>query len=184
MYWTEPGGEYDPGIIRRATLDGSNIEDLLTELDSPRDLAVDGAGGKIYWTDENGIRRADLDGSNAELLLKELRFVRGIALDVPQPSPPQTALLANYPNPFNPETYIPFQLHSPAPVHLSIYDVRGALVRELDLGYRAAGPYLTSTNAAYWDGRDQRDQRVASGVYLCRLQAGPVAQVRKMLLLK
>ena len=98
--------------------------------------------------------------------------------------PTQTALLANFPNPFNPDTYIPYQLHAPAHMRLSIYDIRGALVREIDLGYRAAGQYLTSTSAAHWDGRDQHGQRVASGVYLYRLQAGPVAQVRKMVLVK
>ena len=98
--------------------------------------------------------------------------------------PTQTALLANFPNPFNPDTYIPYQLHAPAQVRLSIYDVRGALVREIDLGYRTAGQYLTSTNAAHWDGRDQRGQRVASGVYLYQLQVGPIAHVRKMVLVK
>ena len=100
------------------------------------------------------------------------------------PLPAQTALLANYPNPFNPETWIPFQLHTPAPVRLSIYDVRGALVWEIDLGQRAAGRYLTRAGAVHWDGRDQMGQRVASGMYLYRLQAGPIAQVRKMLLVK
>ena len=80
--------------------------------------------------------------------------------------PTQTALLANFPNPFNPDAYIPYQLHAPAQVRLSIYDVRGALIRELDLGYQAAGQYLTSASAAHWDGRDHRGQRVASGVYL------------------
>ena len=100
------------------------------------------------------------------------------------PLPTQTALLANFPNPFNPDTYIPYQLHAPAQVRLTIYDVRGALVRELDLGYRAAGQYLTSASAAHWDGRDQRGQRVSSGVYLYRLQAGPVAHVRKMVVVK
>ena len=98
--------------------------------------------------------------------------------------PTQTALLANFPNPFNPDTYIPYQLHAPSQVRLSIYDIRGALIREIDLGYRTAGQYLTSTNAAHWDGRDQRGQRVASGVYLYRLQAGPVAHVRTMVLVK
>ena len=98
--------------------------------------------------------------------------------------PTQTALLANFPNPFNPDTYIPYQLHAPAHVRLSIYDVRGALVREIDVGYRAAGQYLTSTDAAHWDGRDHRGAHVASGVYLYRLQAGLVAQVRKMVLIK
>ena len=98
--------------------------------------------------------------------------------------PTQTALLANFPNPFNPDTYIPYQLHAPAHVRLNIYDVLGALVREIDLGYRATGQYLTSTSAAHWDGRNHRGERVSSGVYLYRLQAGPAAQVRKMVLVK
>ena len=105
-------------------------------------------------------------------------------IELSPPLPTQTALLANYPNPFNPETWIPYRLHTPAEVHLRIYDVRGALVREIDLGYQQAGQYLTSTNAAHWDGRDHSGQRVASGVYLYQLQAGPVVQGRKMLLLK
>ena len=100
------------------------------------------------------------------------------------PRPAQTALLANYPNPFNPETWIPFQLHAPAQVQLSIYDIRGALIRHIDLGHRAAGQYLTSANTAYWDGRDQHGARVASGVYFYQLRAGTFAQARKMLFLK
>ena len=100
------------------------------------------------------------------------------------PQPAQTVLLANYPNPFNPETWIPFQLHAPAQVQLSIYDIRGALIRHIDLGHRAAGQYLTSANAAYWDGRDQHGARVASGVYLYQLRAGTLAQARKMVFLK
>ena len=106
------------------------------------------------------------------------------AIQSSPPLPTQTALLANFPNPFNPDTYIPYQLHAPAQVRLSIYDIRGALVREIDLGYRPAGQYLTSTSAARWDGRNQGGQHVASGVYLYRLQAGPIAQVRKMVVVK
>ena len=98
--------------------------------------------------------------------------------------PEQTALLANYPNPFNPETWIPYRLHAPARVRLSIYDVRGALVRQVELGFRAAGQYLTSAGAAHWDGRDQGGQFVASGIYFYRLQAGTFAQVRKMVVVK
>ena len=106
------------------------------------------------------------------------------AIELSPPLPTQTALLANYPNPFNPNTYIPYQLHAPAHVRLTIYDIRGALICEIDLGYQQAGQYLTSANAAHWDGRDQRGQRVASGVYLYQLQAGPVVHGRKMLLVK
>ena len=77
----------------------------------------------------------------------------------------------------------PGSLRNPTP-RLKLYDVRGALIREIDLGYRAADQYLTSANAAHWDGRDQRGQCVSSGVYLYRLQAGPVAHVLKMVLVK
>ena len=155
IYWTE----YES--IHRSNLDGSDVEDLVkSRLRVPYDIALDAAGGKIYWTDDRGILRANLDGSDAELLLRELRYVHGIALNVPrtdtvataiQPStlPAQTALLANYPNPFNPETWIPYQLHVPAQVRLSIFDVRGALVRAIDLDYRPAGRYLAPSHAAY-----------------------------------
>ncbi len=98
------------------------------------------------------------------------------------PLPTRTALLANFPNPFNPDTWIPFQLHAPAHVRLNIYDVRGALVREIDLGHRAASRYLTRASAAHWDGRNHRGERVSSGVYLYSLQAGPATHVRKMVL--
>ena len=98
--------------------------------------------------------------------------------------PDGTALLANYPNPFNQETWIPFQLDAPARVRLTIHDLRGALVREIDLGHRPAGWYRTSGRAARWDGRGQRGEPLASGAYFARLQVGPAASVRKMLLLK
>ncbi len=106
------------------------------------------------------------------------------AIQASPPVPTHTVLLANFPNPFNPDTYIPYQLHVPALIRLSIYDVRGALVREMDLGYRAAGQYLTTADAAYWDGRDHRGEPVASGVYLYRLQAGRVVHVRKMVVVR
>ena len=97
---------------------------------------------------------------------------------------PRPALLASYPNPFNQETWIPFQLDAPARVRLSIHDVRGALVREIDLGHRSAGWYRTTGRAARWDGRGQRGEPLASGVYFVRLQGGAAVHMRKMLLLK
>ena len=98
--------------------------------------------------------------------------------------PERTALLANYPNPFNPETWIPYRLHRPARVRIRIYDVRGALIRTLDLGRQPAGSYLGTSRAAYWDGRDQGGGLVASGLYFLRLQAGDFGQARKMMVLK
>ena len=99
-------------------------------------------------------------------------------------TPKQTALLANYPNPFNPETWIPYRLANDADVSLSIYDINGALVRELDLGYQRAGYYTDRSRAAYWDGRNGLGERVASGVYFYQLRADGYSQMRKMVIVK
>ena len=86
--------------------------------------------------------------------------------------PKETALLANYPNPFNPETWIPYQLADPAEVTLTIYAVDGRVVQQLTLGHQPAGMYRNKKRAAYWDGRNEQGERVASGVYFYKLTAG------------
>ena len=98
--------------------------------------------------------------------------------------PPQTALLPNYPNPFNPETWIPYHLSEPANVTLTIYSAEGRLVRTLALGHQPAGIYESKSRAAYWDGRNNVGERVASGLYFYRLTAGDFAATGKMLILK
>jgi hypothetical protein len=98
--------------------------------------------------------------------------------------PRQSLLLQNYPNSFNPETWIPYQLREPADVVIRIYNANGQLVRTLDLRYRAAGFYLGRTKAAYWDGRNNAGEKVASGVYFYQLQAGDFSATRRMLVLK
>ncbi len=96
--------------------------------------------------------------------------------------PEETALLANYPNPFNPETWIPYQLAEPASVTLRIYT--GELVRTLALGQTLAGIYQTRSRAVYWDGKNQVGEPVASGVYFYTLTAGDFNATRKMLIAK
>ena len=98
--------------------------------------------------------------------------------------PEETALLANYPNPFNPETWIPYQLAEAADVTLTIYDMNGQLVRRLRLGHQAAGMYQSRSRAAYWDGRNQLGESVASGLYFYTLTAGEFTGTRRMLILK
>jgi len=93
-------------------------------------------------------------------------------------------LLANYPNPFNPETWIPFELAEDTKVKIQIYDVSGRLIRTLDLGHRDAGHYLDRSTAAHWDGRNSSGEGVASGVYLFRLTAGGFSGMKRMLILK
>ena len=125
-----------------------------------------------------------------------LRFQRGIAnLEALLASiiPVETTLLANYPNPFNPETWIPYQLAKDADVTLHIYAVNGVLVRTLTLGHQPAGMYQSRSRAAYWDGKNEFGEPVASGVYFYTLStestrdsvtAGDFTATRKMLIRK
>ena len=98
--------------------------------------------------------------------------------------PSETKLLLNYPNPFNPETWIPYQLSASADVSVSIYAVDGRLVRRLDLGHQTAGIYQSKSRAAYWDGRNSFGERIASGLYFYTLTAGDFTATRKMLIRK
>ena len=98
--------------------------------------------------------------------------------------PKETALLPNYPNPFNPETWIPYHLAKPAEVTLHIYAVNGTLVRTLALGHQAAGLYQNRSRAAYWDGKNEFGEKVASGLYFYTLTAGDFSATRKMLIRK
>ena len=99
-------------------------------------------------------------------------------------TPKETALLPNYPNPFNPETWIPYQLVEPTDVNISIYAVDGKLVRMLDLGHQSVGIYESRSRAAYWDGKNALGEPVASGVYFYTLTAGDFTATRKMLIRK
>ncbi|MCY4552381.1 MAG: cohesin domain-containing protein [Candidatus Poribacteria bacterium] len=99
-------------------------------------------------------------------------------------TPKETALLANYPNPFNPETWIPYQLAEPADVTVTIYAVDGTGVRVLALGHQSIGIYQGKSRAAYWDGRNAQGEPVASSVYFYTLKAGEFTATRKMLIRK
>ena len=98
--------------------------------------------------------------------------------------PAETELLRNYPNPFNPETWIPYHLAEDAKVSLTIYDVNGELVRTIDIGHQTAAKYDTRSKAIYWDGRNLFGEQVASGIYFYSLSAGDFSATRKMVILK
>ena len=99
-------------------------------------------------------------------------------------APRETVLLPNYPNPFNPETWIPYQIAEPADVTFHIYAANGHLVRTLVLGHQQAGIYHNRSRAAYWDGRNELGEPVASGIYFYTLSAGHFTATRKMLIRK
>ena len=98
--------------------------------------------------------------------------------------PLKTQVLVNYPNPFNPETWIPFQLAKSADVSFIIYNMKGVVVRELALGQLPAGYYKSRSRAAYWDGRNGVGEKVSAGIYFIKFVAGDFSATRKMLIVK
>ena len=198
------------GRLLRANLNGSNVEELIVpESLIAFDLAVDPAGESLYYvglgtSGASHIFRRSLNGnSEGEIAVYyesfggPIQIVLGISptsiaaapAENPQTSaqseiPDATRLLANYPNPFNPETWIPYQLAEPSDVKITIYDARGVVVRQLALGHQLAGTYTSRSRAAYWDGRNNQGERVASGIYFYQFQAGNISSLRKMLILK
>ena len=109
-----------------------------------------------------------------------IRLPALVAYEIPQ----ETELLANYPNPFNLETWIPYRLAEDGFVTLTIYDGTGHAVRTIDVGYRIAAVYESRSKAIYWDGRNEVGEQMASGVYFYHLSVGSYSQTRKMLILK
>ena len=114
-------------------------------------------------------------------LHKGILFLEHLLAALP---PEKTALLPNYPNPFNPETWIPYQLAHAADVQVTIYDIKGAMVRQLDLGHQSAGYYTDRSKAAYWDGRNESGELVASGIYFYQLRAEDYLATRRMVIVK
>ncbi len=101
-----------------------------------------------------------------------------------QTLPTTTALLSNYPNPFNPETWIPYHLANPSNVQITIYDARGTVVQRLELGHQRAGIYTSRSRAAYWNGKNNVGEKVASGLYFYQLQGDNMSLLHKMVILK
>ena len=130
---------------------------------------------------EQWIAQAQGAGLTDPMSRRGIRFLHYLSAIL---TPQETALLANYPNPFNPETWIPYQLAKPAEVALTIYATDGSVVRDLALGHQPAGVYQAKSRAAYWDGKNAHGEDVASGIYFYTLSAGDFTATRKMLIRK
>ena len=142
----------------------------------PRALAMLTAAEVAHWlTQAQTLDLSDATTQMGVLVLEQLAAVL---------APEKTALLPNYPNPFNPETWIPFQLSRDAEVTLTIYDANGFMVRRLELGHQLVGYYSDRGRAVHWDGRNHVGEHVASGVYFYHLTAGEFSATRKMLIIK
>ena len=165
-----------------------NREDILAVLDALEAQEAAGAPAAVStiqslqrWIDRaKQLNRTDVTFQKGIAVLEHLSLTWKETEIIPR----ETTLLANYPNPFNPETWIPYQLAKPADVTLHIYAVDGKLVRTLDLGYQTVGIYHHRSRAAYWDGKNTLGETVASGVYFYTLSAGDFTATRRMLILK
>ena len=182
------------GANRKADVnnDGKvDIDDLIAVAE-----AVDAVAGAPALTQEV-IETGDLQASDVRRWIRDAKAAdadpAGIAAlerllaaltRVEAPPPKETVLLANYPNPFNPETWIPYQLSEAAEVTVTIHSSDGKLVRTLELGQMPAGIYQSRSRAAYWDGRNAAGEPVASGVYFYTLTAGDFSATRKMVIRK
>ena len=165
-----------------------NISDLVLVAGAFGEGAA--AAPTLHLSDLEGLTAAevqDLLTQARQMALTDTTYLRGIAVLEQLLTlllPKETALLPNYPNPFNPETWIPYQLAAPAEVTLTIYAVNGQVVRTLALGHQPAGMYHSRSRAAYWDGQNEHGERVASGVYFYTLTAGGFAATRKIVIRK
>ena len=179
-------GRSDTPLTGDVNGDGEvNREDIIAVLD-----ALDAAAAPAAVSTSESLQRW-IDQAK-QLIRTDARFQKGIAvlqnllttLREIDTVPKTTALLANYPNPFNPETWMPYQLANPAEVTLKIYAADGRLVRLLDLGQQDTGMYYSRSRAVYWDGKNTQGERVASGIYFYTLTAGEYTSTRKMLIQK
>ena len=175
----------------RADVNGDGTVDIIDLVLSASVLGQDAAASFAWYRDPESI----FTHTEVQQWLREARqinltdpaFQRGILVLeqlLTALTPKETALLPNYPNPFNPETWIPYQLAKPADVSISIYAADGKLVRTLELGDQSVGIYESRSRAAYWDGRNELGESIASGVYFYTLTAGDFAATRKMLIRK
>ena len=132
------------------------------------------------------------EGKISQLLISDAQLSESLSIvkhnGLIEILPAKTALLPNYPNPFNPETWIPYQLSTESDVTVEVYNIQGRLVRVFDLGMQPAGSYVTQDRAVYWNGENEAGERVASGVYFYRLKAeNPEAEfsaVRRLVVVK
>ena len=123
----------------------------------------------------------EISGDNTQKTLVR-RFLKELLKDYKVPL--KTKLFANYPNPFNPETWIPYQLGEDSDITLRIYDTSGKIIRELFTGHQVAGYYINRGRAAYWDGKNDSGEKVASGVYFYELETQNFKKVKRLLIIK
>ena len=174
----------------QADVNGDNIVDIRDLVLVAGGFNADAAAPAAYSSEISTLTPEDIQmwlGQAQHLNLNTASYERGVSVLkrlMETLTPKETVLLPNYPNPFNPETWIPYRLSEAAAVTLTIYDLNGHTVRSLVLGHQAAGFYERRSGAVYWDGKNVQGEPVASGVYFYTLTADDFRATRRMLILK
>ena len=173
-------GETPEGDLERYDVDGDGDIDTddFQQVQSKLDSTVNTAPAVSLTLQLERIKALNIDDPDFQQVIQllERRLL--------EPPPKKTVLLANYPNPFNPETWIPYRLAKPADVTLTIYATNGQPVRSLALRHQPAGNYVNRERAAYWDGKNAFGEPVASGLYFYSLTTGDFSATRRMLVAK
>ena len=177
-------GTVVPGVIEDTGSTPSQVGYQLTIVDMERQRAAQ----------VGDILEISVKSTDTSIAVQPLRYtvtvedIQQLHVQLPELAlneiPVETQLLRNYPNPFNPETWIPYRLAADAFVTLTIYDVNGQIVRTLDIGHQTAAVYESRSKAVYWDGRNGVGEPVASGIYFYTLAANDFSATRKMVILK
>ena len=172
-----------------ADVNGDNVVDI-ADLIMVAGVLNEGNGAPVKFSKNINLRTNDLHNwliqaqqlnISDPIIQKGIHYLEQFLLLL---TPNRTALLPNYPNPFNPETWIPYQLSNSSEVTIQIYSSDGILVRSLAIGQQSAGTYIQRNSAGYWDGKNQTGEYVASGVYFYTLTAGRFSATRKMIIRK
>ncbi len=185
---------YDPAVLRAV--------DVSSELDTLLSSNIASPGlVRVAFASPHGLRSRTIADVRFEILTDDVSPLEFKMVDLYQPNalpivsrkvdgrftswakpPERSALLQSFPNPSNPETWIPYQLRESSQVTIQIYSVTGDLLRKLDLGYKPAGVYVSPDRAARWDGRNESGEKVTSGIYFCVMEAGSFRATRKIII--
>ena len=185
---------YDPGVLRAVDV-SSEFDTLLSS-----NIANPGLV-RVAFASAHGLRSKTIADVRFEILTDDVSPLEFKLVDLYQPNalpivsrkvdgrftswakpPERSALLQSFPNPSNPETWIPYQLRESSEVAIRIYSVTGDLLRKLDLGYKPAGVYVSPDRAARWDGRNESGEKVTSGIYFCFMEAGSFRATKKIVI--
>ena len=181
---------YGQTLIDRADVNADgvvNIDDLIlvaAAIDATTAAPSVHAHGQAFFTEtqlQSWLTKARETGNTSITYQKGIDVLEQLLASL---TPIEFALLPNYPNPFNPETWIPYQLAKPSDVTITIYSAYGTIVRTLSIGHQTVGLYQSKGRAAYWDGKNDAGEPIASGVYFYTFSAGKFTATRKMLIRK